>query len=292
MHRSSLFAISAFLYIAVFTCPSYSQTELGIWEEFIHALKSDALAADRIRPYEQLGDAFTPVLLGYLDSLRVQAAPEDWTSEPEVVRIGNRIQYIVPWTSRERKVPYCFSFITVDSAWYFQHLEAVFIRLDKIPPPPTSDFPDVSDAKKAWAREEIHWSFIVSNVYLPIAAEKGKKKARDMLRDGKGYYLGAKSWVPFVPPWKAFILYLCWEQSKLRGNDVRLEKLDDSAAVVRLDSHFFALYRVTAHLKPKISIDDYKQIFETIWQDRAFHAGWRLDVQYSPENRVTFRFTR
>ena len=133
---------------------------------------------------------------------------------------------------------------------------------------------------------------MILNLYVPVAKERGKEAALNMLRDGAGYFVGARTWVPFVPPSKAFVLYLCWEQANLRGNQVSLVKLDDHAAIVRLSTHFFALYAAAAHLKPVISLDDYKQIFETIWQDRASHAGWNLDIRYSADYETTFQFTR
>jgi hypothetical protein len=231
-------------------------------------------------------------LLGFLDSARTQALPADWDTEPEIIRTGNRIQYLIPLTSRTQKVSYCFSFVTEGSQWYFQHLEAIFIRLDKLSELPTSEFPDVSEAQKNWAREEIYWSFVITNFYLPTVKEKGKPYALDLLKDGGGYFVGARSWVPFSPPQKAFILYLCWEQANLRGNAVTLVKLEDNEAIVRLNTHFFALYFAAAHLKPRISLEDYKQIFETIWQDRANNAGWNVEIEYAKDLEVTFHFKK
>ena len=269
-----------------------SQDDLAIWNEFVSTLRSGAMSVDKIRPHMQLGNTYRPILLGYLDSVRTQAAPEDWAAIPEVIRIDNRTQYIVPWSTRGQRVSYCFSFITEDSHWYFQHLEAVFIRLDKLPSLPASDFPDISDQQKNWAREEMYWSFVVLNLYLPVAKERGNEYALNMLKDGGGYFVGAKTWVPFAAPHKAFILYLCWEQAKLRGNTVLLMKLEENEAIVQLNAQFFALYFTAAHLKPRVSLEDYKQIFETIWQDRAFNAGWSLNIQYNEDYRVTFHFKR
>jgi hypothetical protein len=286
-----------FLFLIIFCCASlwdiaYCQDDLRIWNEFIITLKSGKITIEKIKPHQALGDSYKPILLGYLDSVKTQAAPEDWNAKPEVFRIENRIQYIIPWSTRGQKVTYCFSFVIENSNWYFQHLEAIFIRLDKISQLPVSDFPDISDQQKNWAREEIYWSFVVLNFYLPVAKEKGKEYARGLLKDGGGYFVGAKTWVPFAAPHKAFILYLCWEQAKLRGNDVTLVKLEDNEAIVQLNAQFFALYFIASHLKPKISIEDYKQIFETIWQDRASSAGWALDIQYTEDYRVTFHFKR
>jgi hypothetical protein len=282
-----LFFVTAFCYGF-----AYSQDDLGIWKEFIGAVKDGKMTVERIRPHKQLGDKYKQILLGYLDSVRTQASPEDWIAEPEIIRIDNRIQYIIPWSTGGEKISYCFSFVVEDSLWYFQHLEAIFVRLDKLSKLPVSDFPDVSEQQKSWAREEIYWSFVLLNFYLPVAEEKGKEHALNMLKDGAGYFVGAKTWVPFAEPHKAFILYLCWEQAKLRGNEVTLVKLEDDEAVVNLNTHFFSIYFTAAHMKPKISIEEYKQIFETIWQDRASNAGWNLEIKYAGDYRVTFNFKR
>lgn len=71
--------------------------------------------------------------------------------------------------------------------------------------------------------------------YTVLTREKGKDFFHNLMRDGAGYYLAAKTWIPFVPPQRAFVLYLC---------------------------------------------EDYRRIFETIWQDRAVNAGWNLDIAY------------
>jgi hypothetical protein len=272
--------------------PAYSQSDIDIWKNFIGTLKAGKMPDDRIRPLPELGDKYKPILLGFLDSVRAQASGEDWSAQPEIVRVGNRIQFIVPWGVPERKVTYCFSFLSESARWYFQHLEAIFIRLDRITDLPASTFPDVSEEMKVWAREEIYRSFDVLNCYLPLARERGKEAALSMLKDGAGYFVGARTWVPFSPPHKAFILYLCWEQAKLRGNKVTLVRLDDDEAIVQLSTHFFALYSTASHLKPVISLADYTSIFETIWQDRALNAGWRLRIVFSADHQATFHFRR
>jgi hypothetical protein len=218
-----------FFFAACFNL-AFGQDDLQIWKEFVDVLRNGKITVDHIRPYEQLGDKFKPILLGFLDSVRTQALPIDRDVEPEIIRTDNRIQYLIPLTSRTQKVTYCFSCITEGAQWYFQHLEAIFIRLDKLAKLPTSEFPDVSEAQKNWAREEIYWSFVITNFYLPTVKEKGKP--------------------------------------------------------------FFALYFTAAHLKPRISLDDYKQIFETIWQDRAQNSGWNMEIQYDTDFEVTFHFKR
>ena len=122
-----------------------------------------------------------------------------------------------------------------------------------------------------------------------LSKEKGKEFAFNWFKDGNGYALAAKTWVPFFPLSKAFILFLCWEQSNLRGNEVTLEKLEESEAVVRIKSISFHLYKAAAHLKPKISFEDFRKMFETRWQDRAEKAGWKVEIKYI-KDECLFRF--
>jgi hypothetical protein len=97
--------------------------------------------------------------------------------------------------------------------------------------------------------------------------------------------------VPFYAPERAFMVYLCWEQSRLQGNRVTLERLTDSEAVVSMDSIFLRLYVQSGHMREMIQKPDYVRIFETIWKDRARAAGW--DVSFAYEGlRCTLRFAR
>jgi hypothetical protein len=110
-------------------------------------------------------------------------------------------------------------------------------------------------------------------------------------KDGAGYFLAAKTWVPFVEPGKAFILYLCWEQANLRKSKVTLEKLDENEAMIRIRPLLIDIYLQASHLKQQISFEDYVQIFTTIWEDRAEKAGWKLEI-IGGDYLIGFHFTR
>jgi hypothetical protein len=112
-----------------------------------------------------------------------------------------------------------------------------------------------------------------------------------MFLDGPGYLVQAKTWVPLLAPARAFILFSCWEQSRLQGNAVTLEKLDDNEALVAMDSIFLRLYRQTSHRRELISEEDYWRIVETIWRDRATAAGWSVAFTYDG-SRCNFRYSR
>lgn len=268
------------------------QEKKAIWNEFISQLKNREITLEQISPMDELGDNFKPILLGFLDSLRVQASEEDWKVVPEIIDQNDKLLFIFPWSTRFDKTNYCLTFSLDGSDWYIEHLEAIFIRLDRYGDLPVSEFPDVDEQTKTWIRQETYWSYIVINFYLPLSEKHGKQYALNLLKDGGGYYMAARTWVPFLPEHKAFILYLCWEQSNLRGNDVTLLSLGDNEAILEMGSYFFALYDVTSHLRNRISFEDYKAIFETIWQDRAKYAGWDLQLSYRENYVVQFNFTR
>jgi hypothetical protein len=271
-----IFSALAFAFVVFYAFPADRQGDLSIWREFVAALKKGEITPDRLRPYYE---EFRSPLMGYLKEMREKAAWAEWEAEPEVHRVGNRVHFLIPLSFEGPSVTYVFSFLSEPGTWYFQHLEAIAIRMDKVGAPPTSTFPDVPEETKAHIREETHWSREV-RVFNLLAQDKGKDFAFDFFRDGNGYFLAARVWVPFVEPSRAFILYLCWEQANLIGNEVILEKLEEGEAVVRMRTYFFRLYKVTAHLSQQISFEDYRRIFETIWLDRARAAGWELRVEY------------
>jgi hypothetical protein len=277
-HRIAAFIMGAVIVASAArpVLPAGGQADISIWREFVAALKKGEITADRLRPYYE---EFRSPLLGYLKEMRERAAWEEWEVEPEVHRVGNRVHFLIPLSFEGPSVTYVFSFLSEPDTWYFQHLEAINIRMDKVGALPISTFPDVPEETKAHIREETHWSREV-RVFNLLAQDKGKDVALDFFRDGNGYFLAARVWVPFVEPSRAFILYLCWEQANLIGNEVVLEKLEDREAVVRMRTHFFRLYKVAAHLSQQVSFEDYRKIFETIWQDRARAAGWELRVEY------------
>ncbi len=252
------------------------QDAARIWDEFVAVLKTGGMTAERIRSYYP---ELEEPLMRYLAEMREKATWEEWQAPEETHQVGDRIHFLIPLTFDDSRATYCFTFIVEGEQWHFQHLEAITIRLDKVGSLPTSTFPDVDERTKAHIREEIRWSREI-RLFNLLSREKGKGFAFDFFKEGNGYFLAARTWVPFVEPRKAFVLYLCWEQGNLRGNEVVLEKLEDEDAVVWMRTHYFRLYQVTAHLRQWISFEDYKRLFETIWQDGARAAGWKLRIEY------------
>jgi len=271
-----------------------AQDDLAIWKEFAAAVKAGKMTVERIRPYEGIPQETQLKVLqdikGFHDKFK---SWNEWDN-PKVYPVGDQVHYIVTFTwGGQTKSDFCFTLLKEGGRWYYRHVENIFIRLDEVNKFPATEFPDLPAEKKAWQREEIYWSQMVF-FHGVLAKEKGNDYLANLLRDGAGYYLAARTWVPFLAPERAFILYACWEQSRLRENTVTLESLTDSEATVRLMPQFFALYKQATHLKTQIAFEDYRRIFETIWQDRAAAAGWKLGITYEdPEClRCVLRFTR
>jgi hypothetical protein len=260
------------------------QTEV-IWDQFSADLMAGRITADRIRPYFP---EFREPAMRVLEHFRQSSRPEDWKAKPELHRVGNEIHGIIALTEAGgKKVPYCFSLLVENSQWYFEHVEAIFVRLDEIGPLPASRFPDVSEGQKAWMRDEPRVIKEIK-VFNLLAKEKGRDFALDFFRDGVGYALQARTWVPFVSPERAFVLFLCWEQANLFVSPVTLQALDDNSAVIQLQPRWFQLYRQVTNLPQMISEAEYRNIFETTWQDRARAAGWNLQIDYT-QDQVVFR---
>jgi len=288
---SSFAGIGLFLAMAGTFIHGQAQSDGIVWKEFVNMLLENKMTLDRIRP---VTGASAETLMGYLNKIKEKASRKELDVEPKFYRVENMLHFIVPLSFEGSKIDYCFSFLMDDHTWYFYALEAIFLRLDNTPPPPVSKFPDIPENQKAVHREEIRTRDLVYQ-FNYFRKEKGKEFALNWPKDGYGYFASAKIRVPFLPPSRAFILFLCWDQANLMGNNVTLEKLTDREAVVRIETIYFYLYHVSTHLKDQIAFDDYRQIFEAIWQDRAEKAGWKLNIEYEgsfPGAICIFRFSK
>jgi hypothetical protein len=266
--------------------PLSGQQDYGVWRDFVRDLRSNQLTEGHLRPKYMT----KPLMQQFLHTLRAGADWREWETTPEVQRRGNTVHYVLPLTFNGQKETFCFTFVTSQASWYLEHFESILLRLDKVGSPPISVFPDVAESQKQWMREEIAVSQQV-RLFSWLLHEKGRQSALDWFRDGPGYAVSAVTWVPLVPAHRAFILYLCWEQARLRGSRVTLERLEDTRAVVSLEPIYLRLYAETSHIRQQISKEDFRAIFDSVWQDRATAAGWSLDMKCE-ETRCILSFTR
>lgn len=273
----------AFSFVVACGVRASAQDDQTTWRQFVADLKADRIAAGDLRP---MVASTQDAMVGFLKKLRENADWKQWEVTPQVYHVGRVVHFVLPLGTRD----FCFSFIEERGRYHLHHFESIVLRLDRLPPLPLSTFPDLPEDQKAFMRQESYWTSMVS-LYQWFVKEKGREAALGLFRDGDGYALAARAWVPFFDPARAFILYLGWEQSRLQGNGVTLERLTDNDAIVRLDPIFLRLYTVTGHLRTQIQEADYRGIFETMWQDRARAAGWNVSITYEPPG-CTLRFTR
>lgn len=259
-----------------------SQDPEQVWDEFRSLLKSGEISDENIRPIHELLEGRW---LPFLENRKNNANWEEWEEPEETFVVDNKIHYLVKMTENGQVENYCLSFIIEDGKWYFNHAESIWIRLDRIDPPPTSDFPDIPEIQKHWQREEPRISRMIY-LYNYFVEKEGKEFALNWFKDGIGYFIWAKTHVPFLKPTRAFILALCYEQVRLRGSEVTLEKLTDEEALVILEPIFLKLYYASGQMKNLISYDDYLAIYTTIWQDRAEKAGWEVNISYENDKAV------
>ena len=285
MKSAAFFALLTFCVHAFALADAPESKDTLVWDEFVAVLKAGQLTQDRIRPYEGVSKE---TLIGWLKTLSEEVPIEQLQTPPEMHRVGDQLHCLTTLGG----VTFCLTFLLDGTRWYFRHIETIVIRLDRIDSLPATQFPDISEEQKAWIREELYWSQVVL-FYGIFAGESGREEALSRFKDGAGYFMAAKAWVPFVPPQRAFVLYMCWEQANLRGNKVTLERLDDAEATVRFPRlQYFELYERASHLRQQISFEDYRRIFETIWQDRANNAGWNLQISTEPNGECVFHLTR
>jgi hypothetical protein len=198
-----------------------------VWDEFVALLKDGSLAADKIRPYHE---SLQESLPGLLETMRTKANWTEWQASPEMHQVGSQVHFLLPLTFDGESRTFCFSFLVDEGRWYWQHVESIVIRMDQLASLPTTEFPDVPEAQKAWIREE-HRVTEQVHLFRWLVDEKGRSSAFDWFKDGAGYVLAARTWIPFVEISRAFILYVCWEQTNLRGNRVTLVKLEEREAL-------------------------------------------------------------
>jgi hypothetical protein len=266
---------------------SASSPERQAWVEFVRIMQSGPYPIQDIRPYyENLREP----MAGFLEQMRAKADWREWRKAPRVFRVGDQAHFVIPLTFDGQSARYSFALVKEGERWHFQHLEAITLPFDQLDELPLSDFPDLPEPNKAYIRQEIEVSQDV-RFFNTLAALPDTTAALDWFKDGHGYALAARAWIPFVPPPQAFILYACWEQANLHGNTVILERLDPDTALIRISAIYFQLYENAAHLKQQISRQHYRQLYETRWQNRAMAAGWHLDLSCAA-HECTFRFTK
>lgn len=121
--------------------------------------------------------------------------------------------------------------------------------------------------------------------YLQFKKLAGREKAMEMFRDGAGEVLCARSWVPFYTDRLACIAYAAWTECRINGEDVLIRAFGEERCEILLRGHLWRrVYAETGHLRTMIDYEEYMDLFEYIWTDRAQHAGWKIRFGYTEQD--------
>jgi hypothetical protein len=248
--------------------------EQSVWRAFLSSLEDGSFGTDKVQPYE---NSLKKPMANLAWMLWRQIPRNIWPENPVAESVENRLVYRVDF-EQLGTTPFYFSFTVHGSNWFLSHVETIRIPLE-MPRCPISSFPDLPEDVKAFMREEIAATEVV-RILNYIRNEHGWGSALDWIKDGRGYALAARAWVTRLPQHLAFVLYVCWEQQRLRGSQVTLIELTETSATLRMKPAFLDVYAKSAHLRQMIAYTDYTVAFRTIWSDRAENAGWALTITY------------
>jgi hypothetical protein len=257
----------------------------GLWNALTLKLASGGWSEQDVHPLAAgMTGLLVPVLNRFAQSFKSGAGGQ----LRRVIETGNTVHFLFNIGSDE----YCASVLLVNGCWYFHHLEAISIDLSNPPELPCTgaSLPGLPEQQLDWMREEAAMTERV-RLFNFLAAQKSRACALDWFRDGAGFALAARAWIPYFEPRLALLWYAAWSETYLHGNPVTVLRIDENNSTIRLaDPLHWRLYRQTVHLKAQIGEPDYEALFDIVWQDRAKCAGWSLDI-VRDERGIDLRFT-
>jgi len=184
---------------------------------------------------------------------------------------------------------YRLDFVENAGKWQLLFIECITIPIEKIESLPFNNFPPLNDNDENWIREERRISLII-HWYNYIKNTSGIDEALKHFRYGAGEVLAAKAWIPYFSDKKSFIVYIAWWDNRICGEKVSIEKFSDDECIIKyIEPIWFKMYNVTGHLKFQIPFDEYKNLYEYIWQDRAKCSSWNIEFIYETNN-IILRF--
>jgi hypothetical protein len=165
--------------------------QIKVWDEFVMLLQRGALADDRIRPYHA---SMQESLSRHLQAICDKTDWREWQVSPETHQVGEQVHFLLPLNFDGQRKTFCFSFLVDEGQWYWQHVESIFIRLDRLGPLPAMSFPDLPERQKAWMREELRvteqvrlFKYLSENKGAPFLPLTGSGMAQAMRsRPGSG----------------------------------------------------------------------------------------------------------
>ena len=180
-------------------------------------------------------------------------------------------------------------FIFENEKYILANLDSYTLPLKKVDCLPFNSYPPLPE-RESIMRQEYAVTRTV-DYYVRLKEIIGKQEALNWFKDGKGEHTGVPAWMPYFTKRKAFIAYTAWIQNRLYGEDIYITKFtEEHSELLFKNSSCLFLYKVAGHLKHMIPYDEYIELFETIWKDRAIFNGYTASFAYENED-ITISFT-
>jgi len=180
---------------------------------------------------------------------------------------------------------YRFDFINDGGTYKLAFMECITLPVFNLNKLPYIDFIPLPEKEN-----EIRYEKAVSKTvwyYCKFKELLGRDEAVKIFLDGNGEFIGARSWVPFYSDRMVFVAYAAWIESRINGENISLDEFSESKSIIRFIGHLWRkMYDMTGHLKLQIEYEEYIELFEAIWNDRAKSSGWQIEFLYDGEDTV------
>jgi len=179
-------------------------------------------------------------------------------------------------------------FICENDKYKLADLDGYTLPLKKVDQLPFNDYIPLPE-RESIMRQEYAITRTV-DYYARLKEIIGKQEALNWFKDGKGEKTGVPAWMPYFTKRKAFIAYTAWMQNRIYGEDIYITKFsEEHSELLFKNSSWLFLYKVAGHLKHMIPYDEYIELFETIWKDRALWNEYNASFSYDGEDiRISF----
>jgi len=244
---------------------------IQVWNEFRKKLRRDELTAEDCIPHSSIDysrffeDEHTQSLKNFIDR----------QDEPKIERGEEKLVFTLSsGDGHEIRL----DFVIREDRWYFYLIDGLTIPIKEIPNLPLTEFSSYPFENRMRAEDVITKKVYL---YLKLKEEIGKEEALSWFRNGEGYRLNIDSWMPYFTRRKSFVLFTAWRENRYWGQKMEVRELSETHSVLLFKDHeYLMLYDVTGHLRPSISLEEYKELFEDKWRNRASAVGWNVQFEY------------
>lgn len=250
----------------------------SVWDAFRMKMKEDALGV------EDFTEEMRGMLSVFLCGDGARGRREKFCSAPYEIHSYEEKACVF---LRAADDTYRFDFLLQAGKWKLAFIECVTLPVSDID---AHALPYAAYTALPQKEAEIRAEKEISRMifwYDTLKELKGKAEAVSRFCDGAGECLCARSWVPFYKEKLAYIAYAAWMENRIYGEDVRIERFEESGCQLRFCGHLWRrIYANTGHLCNSIAYSEYMELFEAIWTDRAKASGWNVRFLYEQGDTV------